>query len=234
MPFSPHHAFQNRLRLENLVNKLLSTGNIPEIDHSNFNRYHSAMIHKLKSAKYHLDVLQETLTTKDLLVLGGQTGDFMFEVNMNIDGYFYNAGSSMDILARVVLTMFGQSLPDWVQFKTAHKMIQDARTGDPILARLVDPSWRQEFSEYRNTLTHELTLASKRVIEIDDTGSQTPASARVPLPNDPRAVPADRIYGRNPNALEYMEKNFKRILTLGNGVSGDIASRAKDQGRLPI
>ena len=110
MLFKPYHNFDNRVRLEQLVTRLNEGGNITGDTYENFNRYHPAMIHKLRSAKYNLERLSEKLTTANIQEVATSTGDFMFEVNMYIDGFFYNAGSAMDILARVVLTLFGEQL----------------------------------------------------------------------------------------------------------------------------
>ena len=66
MPFRPYHNFDNRVRLEQIVNSLHTNGNIAPEAYENFNRYHPSMIHKLNSAKYNLERLQEKLTTTDI------------------------------------------------------------------------------------------------------------------------------------------------------------------------
>jgi len=235
MPFRPYHAFTNRVRLERLVKALHDAGTITDSTaYENFNRYHPAMIHKLRSAKYNLMRLKEKLTTTDILEAVSATGDFMFEVNMYIDGFFYNAGSAMDILARVVLTLFGESLSGNIYFHTAHQRISANRPGDAILDKLDPPSWRELFSAYRNTLTHELIIASKLNIEIDRTGADPVNRIFFPLPDVPRAKPSTRTYRRNPNALHYLSKHFKRVLRLTNTIYGEINERAAIANSLPI
>jgi len=231
MPFRPYHNFNNRVRLEQLVRDLNTNGNITSEAYENFNRYHPAMIHKLKSAKYHLDRLEDKLTTTDVQNIVTSTGEFMFEVNMYIDGFFYTAGSAMDILARVVLTLFGEQLTGNIYFQTAHSKISVSRPGDAILPKLSEPTWRQSFSNYRNTLTHELILSLRYHIEVDAT---TGTEIKFPLPDDPRATPLNRTYRRNPNVLEYVTQHFRRVLSLANQVYGEITERATASGSFPI
>ena len=234
MPFRSYHRFANRARLENLVSTLNDNGNITDDAYNNFYRYHPAMIHKLKSAKHNLDSLTEKLTSTDIQEAAVPTGDFMFEVNMFIDGFFYNSGSALDILGRVVLALFGQSLAGNVYFQTAHTRISQNRAGDPILPRLTNPTWRSTFSDYRNTLTHELILASRYQIEIDNSGASPSTRILFPLPDDPRADPQARQYRRNPDVIVYTEIHFTRILSLANTIYGDIISRVGTGGSLPL
>ncbi|MCK4822394.1 hypothetical protein KA005_41910 [bacterium] len=234
MPFRPYHNFDNRVRLEQLVNSLHTNGNITPEAYENFNRYHPAMIHKLKSAKYNLKRLEEKLTTTDIQEAANSTGNFMFEVNMYIDGFFYNAGSAMDILARVVLTLFGEPLTGAIYFQTAHARINASRPNDAILSRLSEPPWRQSFLTYRNTSTHELILALRYHIEVDATVGTEVKKIIFPLPDDPRATPSNRAYRQNPNALEYASQHFRRVLRLANIVYGEITERATAADSLPI
>ena len=235
MPFKPHHNFGNRVRLEQLVARLNEGGNITDDTYENFNRYNPAMIHKLRSAKYNLERLTEKLTTTDVQEAANSTGAFMFEVNMYIDGFFYNAGSAMDILARVVLTLFGEQLTGQIYFQTAHTKISESRPGDTILPKLSRPTWHQSFLDYRNTLIHELILASRYYIEIDAAGgSEVKNRIIFPLPDDPRAIPSRRTYERNPNIHKYVSGHFRRVLSLVNQVYGDIADRGTTAGSLPI
>jgi len=234
MPFRPYHNFDNRVRLEQLVTRLNNGGNITSDAYENFNRYHPAMIHKLRSAKYNLESLIEKLTTANFQDVANSAGDFMFEVNMYIDGFFYNAGSAMDILARVVLTLFGEQLTGQIYFQTAHSKISESRPSDTILPRLSKPTWHQSFSDYRNTLTHELILASQCQITLDMTSVSQPNSIVFPLPDDPRAIPSGRTYKRNPDVRKYVSDHFRRVLSLVNQVYGDIADRGTTAGSLPI
>lgn len=234
MPFSPYHNFDNRVWLEGLVRSLHTNGHITSEVYENFNRYHPAMIHKLKSAKYNLDRLKDKLTTTEIQEATNSIRDFMFEINMYIDGFFYNTGSSMDILARVVLALFGEPLTGDIYFNTAHNRISSSRPNDTILSRLSEPTWRRSFSAYRNTLTHELILASLYNIEVDATAGTEVKKIIFPLPDNPRARPSDRTYRQNPNALDYVTQHFRRVLRLANIVYGEISERATAAGSLPI
>ena len=234
MPFKPYHQFQNRASLETVIAELNVAGNITDAAYNGFHRYHPAMMHKLRSAKYHVDNLVEKLSTTNVQEAADATSNFMFEVNMFIDGFFYSAGSSMDILARVVLVLFGQPLTGNIYFNTAHARINQAKPNDPILSRLGIPSWRQCFSDYRNTLTHELILASKYHIDIDNSGPEQVTRIVFPLPDDPRAEPIVRSYKQNPNVVDYATNHFRRILSMGNTIYGDIVTRARASKALPL
>jgi hypothetical protein len=234
MPFKPYHNFDNQVWLEQLVTRLHKGGNITSDTYENFNRYHPAMIHKLRSAKHNLERLSDKLTTANIQEVATSTGDFMFEVNMYIDGFFYNAGSAMDILARVVLTLFGEPLTGDMYFHTAHNRINASRPGDAILPKLLKPTWYQSFSDYRNTSTHELILATQLQITIDMNTVSQPNSIVLPLPDDPRATPSGRTYRRNPDVQKYVLNHFRRVLSLVNQVYGAIADRGTTAGSLPI
>lgn len=234
MPFSPYHRFQNKTRLEKVVSDFKSNGNIQQEVHSNFHRYHPALIHKLRSAKYNIERLKEKLTTTDLQEAADTTGEFMFQVNMYIDGFFYNAGSSLDILARVILVLFNEPLTGNIYFQTAHQRLNTNRPTDQILSRIAPPAWRSNFSDYRNTLTHELVLAPRYQIDIDNTGETPTYKIIFPLPDDPRAIPSERTFRNNPDVLDYVTINFTRILRILNTVYGDIADRANATGVLPL
>ena len=234
MPFRPYHRFANCKRLEGLVNTLRESEDITDDAYGNFHRYHPAMIHKLRSAKYQLDGLIDKLTSTDIQDAADPTGNFMFEVNMFIDGFFYSSGSSLDILARIVLTLFGEPLTGNIYFQTAHARLNQNRPGDLLLSRLANPPWRAMFSDYRNTLTHELILASRYQIEIDASGGQPSSKIVFPLPDDPRAVPEARKYKRNPDVANYAKTHLVRVLSLANQIYGDIAGRAESSGALPL
>ena len=234
MPFQPYHQFANRTKLERLVKTSHEGGNITDDINENFNRYHIAMIHKLKSAKYNLDRLIEKLTQTEIQEAADTSGDFMFEVNMYIDGFFYNAGSAMDILARLVLTLFNEPIPSRTYFHTAHSKISLSRAGDAILPKISVPDWREVFSTYRNALTHELILAAKYHIDFDIVGGTRKHSIVFPLPDDPRAAPSSRHYRKNPDAQKYVQEHFRKILSLMNIVYGHIIERATANGSLPI
>lgn len=234
MPFRPYHQFANRIALERIISSLNNTGSITDEAFTNFHRYHAAMMHKLRSAKFNLVALADKLASTDLQEVASTTGDFTFEVNMFIDGFFYSSGSALDILARIVLTLFGEPLNGSIYFQTAHARLNETRPGDAIVRRLVPPPWKPMFTDYRNTLTHELILAPKCQVEIDGTGVTTSTQIVFPLPDDPRADPRERTYKKNPSVAVYAKTHFTRILTLANIIYGDIASRAEATGALPL
>ena len=234
MPFTPFHRFVKRKELEALLEDFWDKTDIPDEIYDNFQRYYPAFVHKLRSAKYNIERLEEKLTTTSIQDAANTIDDFMFEVNMYIDGFFYNSGSALDILARVILTLFGENLPDNVYFHSAHQILSASRASDPILPRIETPTWRASFSDYRNTLTHELILASIINMQIDTSGTNPITNIVLPLPDDPRARPSARKYNNHPDVLNYIKTHFTRILSIANVIFGDIIQRAKTLGSLPL
>ena len=232
MTFSPYHAFASNRKLELLVRTLRNGGMITPAVCENIDRYHPAIIHKLQSARHHLSALADKTTEVDVQNLDIES--FMFDVNLSIDGYFSSVGSALDILAREVLTYFGVPLPPKVYYHTAREKLTLARAGDPILNRLNDPTWMQEFKDYRNTLTHELILATDLNLRWTIGGTQQAQSLTLPLPDDPRAAPGSRTFTTNADVVEYCKLNIRRILRHVNCIYKDILTRARATGSLPI
>jgi hypothetical protein len=163
-----------------------------------------------------------------------QSSDFMFRVNMYLDGFFYTCGSAMDILACEVLTYFSIPLPNRVYFHTAKEKLQKARPTDALLSRLGDPTWRDEFSMYRNALTHERIIAGNFNINVTIDGDTEDKTLVLPLPDDPRVDVMDRTFRNNPDMLAYCKRHIKRLLILINTIYGEIADRASSNSALPL
>lgn len=234
MSFNPYHQFHNRTRLEQFVEQCRNNNTLPTPVADGYDRYHRATIHKLKAAMHHIKMLEGKLTPANIHVAITANSDYMFEVNMYIDAFFYCAGSAMDILARELLIYFGIPLPRDVYFQTARTLIAANRPGDSILPRLADPPWRTQFSKYRNSLTHELILATTYSIHTNLATAAPVQQIVFPLPDDPRIPPAQRTFDNNPNALDYLSQHLKRLLSLCNVIYGEVDSRARTGGALPL
>jgi len=232
--FRPHHRFANCVKLEASFQRLQTEGFIsPEIV-LGFNRYHFALIHKLKSARYHVDALTETLSSTSPVDSLSGSSDFMFKVNMHLDGFFYSGGSALDILARELLTYFGVSLPNNVYYSTAHSKLTASHASDPILDRIKDPLWKRDFSTFRNALTHELLVAGQYNINVRLDGASEVTTLVLPLPDDPRVDPSSRTTRKYPDADEYCRSHIRRLLSLINTIYGDVAARMVSQNALPL
>jgi len=234
MSFAPYHQFRNAVRLQQLIEDFHSAGTITTQVYDGYSRYHPALIHKLKCAQHHLDRLEEKLTASDITEAQNSAMDFTFAVNMHMDSFFYAGGSALDILAREVIIYFGQPLPAMVYFKTAATTISASHPGDPLLPRLANPPWKDEFTNYRNVLTHELVVVTQYQIDISCDGGKTTKKIRVPLPDDPRAAPGNRKYKKKREILSYTTDHFRKMLKLINTIYGEIADRAESVGKLPL
>lgn len=230
--FRPLHQFRKCRQLESII--LGGQCQISDYVKKGFNIYHYALIHKLKCANHHLERLEITLKTSSASEVLSASSDFMFAVNLSIDGYFYSCGSALDILAREVLVYFGETLPPIVYFKTASEILTNNRPGDTLLSKIAEPSWKGEFSNYRNALTHEIIVALKYTIDVQRSGDAEERRIILPLPDDPRIEPPLRTYERNRDVLKYVKENFKRILSLINQIYEEIYRRTISSGRLPL
>jgi hypothetical protein len=186
----------------------------------------------LTCAKHHVERLGAELEGVGIARLTDP--DFLFAVNLSIDGFFYAGGSALDILAREVLVYFDISLPALVYYETARNRLGADRPGDAMIARMADPSWLREFKLYRNALTHELMVANSVNASIVTQGPTSSSSIVVPLPNNPRVTGAVRGNVRNPDALEYVRTHMRRLLSCVNTVYGDLACRIQSNGGLPL
>lgn len=232
--FSPYHRFSNCRKLENVVNALNTQGGISQEVFRAFNRYHFALVHKLKCAKSQVDNLDSLLSATPSQEILSDFSDFIFKVNMSLDGFFYFGGSALDILAREVLSYFGLPLPNNVYFEKARSIISDSRPGDPILNRLNNPPWKSDFSMYRNALTHELTIAKQFNINVWMDGATQRQTFILPLPDDPRVDPDDRTFRKYPDATKYCKSHMRRLLKLINIIYGDIYIRTVSNSGLPL
>jgi len=232
--FSPYHQFPNRRRLENIVDTLNTQGNISQDVFRAFKRYHFALVYKLKCAKSHVDNLNSLLSTPPLEEIVSDCSNFIFHVNMSLDGFFSSGESALDILAREVLSYFNETLPTNVYYSKARNIISRTRPGDPILSRLNDPSWKSDFSMYRNTGTHELIIAEQFSINLNRRGATQENTLILPLPDDPRIDPNERTFRKHPDVIDYCESHMRRLLSLINTIYGDIYKRVVSNSRLPL
>lgn len=184
--YSPYHRLANCQRLQRTITDLNTRGNIPLNIFNGHKRYHYSLLHKLKSARYHLENLQEVLENTQVSAVVDNSTDFINKVNMHIDSFFYCSGSAMDILAREILVYFNIPLPTRIYFNTARQEINNHRAGDPILTRLSDPTWLNEFKDYRNALTHEVLIGTNFSISVNADGGRSQTVIVYPLPDNPR------------------------------------------------
>jgi hypothetical protein len=153
---------------------------------------------------------------------------------MHIDSFFYFGGSALDILAREILVYFGIPLPQNVYFLTAREKIEEIRPEDPIIPPLQDSPWKDEFSNYRNSATHELLFVDRIDIRLKHIGGDVKKEVIPPLPDDLRVPQLDRTYERNKNVIAHCKTQLKRIISLANQIYGEIADRIRINNLLPI
>lgn len=230
MNFSPHHSFSACGRLEKRIDVLRAAGAIPQVVFDAHEKYHSSLLHKLRSARYHTETLSQYLRTINAPQL--DPADIVYRVNFHFDGFLHVLGSATDIFAHEILSYFGVPLPDRVYHYTASKELTTRRPGDPIIALLADPTWRTEFSDYRNTATHERLIAAGYTLHVETKGRSSVSRIVFPIPDDPRAAVATAT--RNKDITEYCERTFKRVISHFNQIYSHIEERAKVSGALPL
>lgn len=230
MNFSPYHAFRDCKRLENRIEAIRAAGHIPDDVFERYELYHYSLIHKLRSARYHIEALRGFLQTQT--PNENNLSEIAYRVNFHFDGFVHLLGSSGDIFAREILTYFGEILPAKVYFYKAHTRINTSRPGDAILPLLLAPGWKSEFDDYRNTSTHESLIGTGFSIEIEMHGHNVQRRLKFPLPDDPRANV--KTYTRNPDIVRYCEVTLTRYLRLFNQAYSHLVGRISATGSLPI
>lgn len=231
MRFPPHHNFVNCGKIEEQVVELYANGNVPETVFDGFNRYHYSLVHKFRCACTHLDSLTKYLDSQD--VQQSDLNDIAHFANMFFDAYVHAVGSALDIFAREVLTYFDIALPPKVYYSTAREQINALKPNDPALPYLAEPSWRQEFSDYRNTSTHERTVTDRITTVSRIVGDQSKTTLQVPLPDDPRAH-GERTYTRHDRIEVYCKKTVFKALSHVNKAYGHLHERMSSAGALPL
>lgn len=231
----PYHRFGNCVRLRSEIKRIRGLGGIDADTLVKHQMYHYSLFQKLLSACRNIDALKTTLSSEFAGRGEGDMSLLLSQANMHIDSFFYFGGSSLDILAREILVYFGIALPQNVYFTTARDEMTRIRPGDPIIPRfLQDPPWKDEFSRYRNSATHELLLVDRIDIRLKHIGGDVRKEVILPLPDDPRVPQLDRTYERNKDVIVYCETQVKRIISLVNQIYGEIAERIHTNNLLPI
>jgi len=195
-------------------------------------KYHYSLRYKLRSAVYHVERLGTYLNSQQAQAQPPEA--IVYRVNFHFDGFTHVIGSALDIFAREIIAYFGQPMPQHVYFQTAHQTVSSSHPGNAILPKLDDPTWRSEFSEYRNTATHESVVGSNYMNEITVEGGLTHIKIRFPLPDDPRAALANRTYKNNPDIVEYCRRTLVRTLRLLNPAYVEVRDQARAKGAFPL
>jgi hypothetical protein len=232
--FSPYHKFGNCSLLRRSINNLRISGSVSKEILAAHNKFHYAIEQKLLSAKYYVEALEELLKSSNLSADKDGMKELLFKVNMYADGFFMTSGSALDILAHEILSYYNIALPRNVYFSTAHREISSNRAGDSILLKLTEPTWKSEFSDYRNALTHEVLVAVSYSVNRTHDGPNVKSEIIFPLPDDPRVPITDRTYDRNKNIVEYEKNILLKILRLINTIYGEVNTKLRATGALPI
>lgn len=230
MNFHPYHGFVGCATVERRIRALSAAGTVRAEILAGHEAYHYSLVHKVRSARYHVEALSGYLSSQ--AALSADPADLVYRVNFHFDGFLYVLGSARDIFAREILTYFGIPLPAKVYFRTAEELIQLNRPGDPILPLIARPSWAPEFMDYRNTATHENVIGTQYTIQVAVLGGNTTRRLVVQVPDDPRS--AQRTFRRNPDIVVYCTTTFKRVLSQFNKAYAHMAMRMNTAGRLPI
>lgn len=231
--FSPYHTFGYCSRLRTSIDRLNTAGLVPHDILTDHNKYHYSLTHKLSSAKFHLENLKDVLNNTDPAIVVN-SAEFTNVVNTHLDSFFYCCGSALDILAREVLTYYNIALPSRLHFHNARQLLNRYRAGNALINRLDNPNWKDEFSNYRNALTHELLIGTVYNIQINNTGPELQRVIKFPLPDNPRLNVNLRTYNRNQDAYLYCERTFIRIITLINTIYRELNTQIIATGRLPL
>lgn len=232
MNFCPYHNFTSCDKLETTIQRIQDNGMVPPTIYDAYLLYHFSLIHKLQSAKYHVESLERYLTSEKARSALPQ--DLVYRVNFHLDGFLHVIGSANDIFAREILSYFNIPLRTRIYYHTAHIELSKARPTDCILTFLTTPSWFKEFSDYRNTATHESIVSTTYSIRIEVKGSNSINRLEFPLPDNPRSPFAERSYNRNRDIVAYSKTTFKRVLSHFSQTYQHLSDRLSISGSLPL
>jgi len=225
------HRFAKCDLLERKIETLNENGNVDNILYKNYRKYHFSLVYKLKSAYQNWLDLKEFLTTSETTEVLANRNEHFFMVNHHFDGFLYAIGSALDISAREVLTYYNVPLTGNIYFSSAKTLLPVRGQRTALFAKLDDPGWKSEFSDYRNTQTHELLICTSANVEIDmHAGDEM--YVKFPLPDNPRAD--DRTYRNNPDVLIYTENTLKRVISLINQIYSCLCVNIDNNGSLPL
>jgi hypothetical protein len=227
---APFHAFASCGGLEKCVRTLRIAGKVPDNVFDGYEKYHYSLLHRLRSAKYHAQTLRDYLESDAAQQV--TPAELVYRVNFHFDGFLHVVGSALDVFAHEMITYFGLPIPKLVYFKTASDTLSAARPGDAMLPLLADPSWRPEFSEYRNTAMHANLIAAEYTVVHKVKGGVTSKRIVFPIPDDPRS--ATPTFTNNPDIALYCDATLKRAISTFNKAYAQVSSRAKTTGSLPL
>jgi hypothetical protein len=216
------------------VEQLRKKNAVPQPVYVSHQLYHYSLFHKLVCAKHHVHAL-ESLLAEQLSSAGSvDTSTLLPKANMYIDIFLYFGGSALDILAREVLSYFAIPLPRVVYYESARKELSKIDPHDPLLDRLGDPSWKGQFSDYRNAATHERLLADRVNVTVVHVGQLQETRVVLPLPDDPRIPQAQRKYEKNPDVVAYCIRQLRRIVSHTNQIYRELGNRIESTKKLPL
>lgn len=230
MNFAPYHAFRACRTLEASIEALRARNAVPAGLYGDHERYHYSLVHKLRSARYHVDTLGSFLSSDAAQAM--TPTDLVYRVNFHFDGFLHVVGSATDIFAREVLTYFGLPLPARVYYHTAESELTTQRPGDAVLPFVSSPTWKQEFGEYRNTATHESIIGTQYTIVVEARGKSFAKRVVFPVPDDPRASTPQ--YRNNPDIVAYCHRTFKRVVSHFNQAYEHLNQRIHTSAALPL
>lgn len=230
MNFEPHHGFTACSRLERKVDTLRAATNVSNQCYDAYAKYHFSLLHKLQSARYHVDTLKSYLSSQNAQQLDPHL--VVYRVNFHFDGFLHVLGSALDILAREIISYYGPLPPGNIYHHTAFQFLTANKPGDALLPLLAQPAWKQEFGDYRNTATHESLIGTSYTVSVEVVGKNAIKRIVFPIPDDPRAPVL--TFQRNKDIVEYCERTFKRVLSHVNQLYNHIEQRATAANALPL
>src|SRR5688572_19682887 len=121
MNFDPYHKFKACSALERNVSDLYASGSVPTRLYEDHEKYHFSIVHKLRSAKYHVDALKGYLSSEAARTIA--PNEVIYRVNFHFDGFLHVCGSALDIFAREVITYFALPMHGKVYYHTARKRL---------------------------------------------------------------------------------------------------------------
>jgi len=216
---------------------------IPERMYSMYCKYHSTVLHKLRSSMFFLGEI-EKLVLQPTHAASGSRADrsevvdwefdfptFSHEINRNLDCFFSSVRSSLDVLTREVLCFFDLVGTNDIYFGCEKGRLNQAHKGQWLILKLKEPTWFKPFNYYRNMSTHEEIISEEvEVIYFPLNGSRAGRRINVPLPPNPRG----RIPSTKRNVDSYCNYIFINLLKHISPIYGAIMREVKTTQTMPL
>jgi len=237
------------------LHSLVVSSSVPQPIISDFELYYRSVEQKLWSASYSSgsvqldsDYLYPPSSGRETLSVGSsitQTArvqappnmeNYCRFINLHLDGFLMNAMSSLDTLARLIITVCYSGHPrlNKIYITNIHPQLRVSHPNCMLTSQLLSElsqTWFRDFQAYRTCTTHESLIKYDVNLGFD----QLHNTYRIPnlkLPDDPRAKPF--TYRKRREVKTYCRTTNKRLQLMVFRLYESMLIDFRASGNIPI